>query len=213
MRSGMRGNPITGLSRLHPHPPLLPPRSCRLSAWPLDSVVSARLWLPGSLCGTEAKEQRKGHAGICGPAVFHLPRELRASIRNCWPGAGPKRLGRPIADALDTKLSSQLRHRRRVANLGVLELLALGRHEDRMQGLRIFCEHRDPRPFQGCPLLEASCSMLRVMSRRLSLGRNPIERLWSPCSACCRTTANGYVRKGPWLEHWATTPRPRCACR
>ena len=42
-----------------------------------------------------------------------------------------------------------------------LELLK-GGHDDCMQGLRIFCEHRDPRaPALLVPLLEASCPILR----------------------------------------------------
>ena len=48
-----------------------------------------------------------------------------------------------------------------------------GSQEQRMQGLRIFCEHRDPRAVPLLlPLLSASCPILR-MSAVYALGRNP----------------------------------------
>ena len=51
--------------------------------------------------------------------------------------------------------------------------LLRGSHDACMQGLRIFCEHRDPRaPALLVPLLEASCPILR-MSAVHALGRNP----------------------------------------
>jgi len=96
-------------------------------------------------------------------------------------------------DALDTiELSSS--DIAAECDLG-LELLALGRHEDRMQGLRIFCEHRDPRAIPRLlPLLEASCPILR-MSAVYALGRNPDRQAVEPLLSLLQNDSNGYVRK------------------
>ena len=53
-----------------------------------------------------------------------------------------------------------------------LGLLA-GDHEQRVQGLRIFCEHRDPRALPHLlPLLEASCPIERMSAvYALEIGR------------------------------------------
>jgi HEAT repeat protein len=70
-----------------------------------------------------------------------------------------------------------------------------GSHEECMQGLRIFCEHRDPRaPAQLLPLLEASCPILR-MSAVYALGRNPDLQAITPLLALLQSDSNGYVRK------------------
>ncbi|MEN9539973.1 MAG: hypothetical protein RLZZ459_64 [Cyanobacteriota bacterium] len=75
-----------------------------------------------------------------------------------------------------------------------LELLQ-GGHDERMQGLRIFCEHRDPRaPARLLPLLEASCPILR-MSAVYALGRNPDIQAVTPLLALLQNDSNGYVRK------------------
>ena len=75
-----------------------------------------------------------------------------------------------------------------------LTLLA-GTHDQRMQGLRIFCEHRDPRAVpQLLPLLEASCPIVR-MSAVYALGRNPSPQVVTPLLALLSTDDNGYVRK------------------
>ncbi len=75
-----------------------------------------------------------------------------------------------------------------------LTLLA-GAHEQRMQGLRIFCEHRDPRSVPLLlPLLEASCPILR-MSAVYALGRNPSPQAVAPLLALLASDDNGYVRK------------------
>jgi HEAT repeat protein len=64
-----------------------------------------------------------------------------------------------------------------------------------MQGLRIFCEHRDPRaPALLLPLLEASCPILR-MSAVYALGRNPDLQAITPLLALLQNDSNGYVRK------------------
>jgi HEAT repeat protein len=75
-----------------------------------------------------------------------------------------------------------------------LTLLA-GGHDERLQGLRIFCEHRDPRAVPLLlPLLDAACPIER-MSAVYALGRNPspeaVERLLTMLAG----DANGYVRK------------------
>ena len=75
-----------------------------------------------------------------------------------------------------------------------LELLR-GPHEQRMQGLRIFCEHRDPRAFPLLlPLLEAACPILR-MSAVYALGRNPHPLAVAPLLHLLAADDNGYVRK------------------
>jgi HEAT repeat protein len=75
-----------------------------------------------------------------------------------------------------------------------LELLR-GAHEQRMQGLRIFCEHRDPRAFPLLlPLLQAGCPIVR-MSTVYALGRNPHPLAVEPLLTLLSADDNGYVRK------------------
>lgn len=75
-----------------------------------------------------------------------------------------------------------------------LQLLA-GGQEQRMQGLRIFCEHRDPRAIPLLlPLLEAACPMLR-MSAVYALGRNPHPLAVELLLTLLHGDDNGYVRK------------------
>ncbi|WP_200900064.1 HEAT repeat domain-containing protein [Synechococcus sp. GFB01] len=70
-----------------------------------------------------------------------------------------------------------------------------GGREQRMQGLRIFCEHRDPRAVPLLlPLLRASCPILR-MSAVYALGRNPSPEAVEPLLALLAGDDNGYVRK------------------
>jgi HEAT repeat protein len=70
-----------------------------------------------------------------------------------------------------------------------------GSHEQRMQGLRIFCEHRDPRAIPLLlPLLHASCPILR-MSAVYALGRNPHPLAVEPLLALLGVDDNAYVRK------------------
>ena len=68
-------------------------------------------------------------------------------------------------------------------------------HEQRMQGLRIFCEHRDPRALPLLlPLLAVTCPILR-MSAVYALGRNPSPLAVEPLLALLASDDNGYVRK------------------
>jgi len=70
-----------------------------------------------------------------------------------------------------------------------------GGHDEQMQGLRIFCEHRDPRaPAKLLPLLDASCPILR-MSVVYALGRNPSVQALTPLLQLLQNDSNGYVRK------------------
>jgi len=73
--------------------------------------------------------------------------------------------------------------------------LLRGDQEQLMQGLRIFCEHRDPRAVpQLLPLLNAPCPMLR-MSTVYALGRNPTPQAVEPLLSLLSADDNGYVRK------------------
>ena len=64
-----------------------------------------------------------------------------------------------------------------------------------MQGLRIFCEHRDPRALPLLlPLLTESCPILR-MSAVYALGRNPSPQAVEPLLGLLVSDDNGYVRK------------------
>jgi len=73
--------------------------------------------------------------------------------------------------------------------------LLQGDHEQRLQALRIFCEHRDPRAIPLLlPLLEAACPIER-MSAVYALGRNPHPLAVEPLLALLSADSNGYVRK------------------
>jgi HEAT repeat protein len=75
-----------------------------------------------------------------------------------------------------------------------LQLLA-GGHDQQLQGLRMFCEHRDPRAIPLLlPLLQAPCPILR-MSAAYALGRNPHPLAVEPLLALLAGDSNGYVRK------------------
>ena len=70
-----------------------------------------------------------------------------------------------------------------------------GGHDERMQGLRIFCEHRDPRVIPLLlPLLSAPCPIHR-MSAVYALGRNPTPLAVEPLLQLLANDDNGYVRK------------------
>ena len=68
-------------------------------------------------------------------------------------------------------------------------------HEERLQGLRVFCEHRDPRALPLLvPLLQEPCPVER-MSAVYALGRNPCTRAVKILLKLLRTDSNAYVRK------------------
>ncbi len=70
-----------------------------------------------------------------------------------------------------------------------------GNHGERLQGLQVFCEHRDPRAIALLlPLLQNSCPVER-MSAVYALGRNPSPPAVEPLLQLLQLDANAYVRK------------------
>ncbi len=68
-------------------------------------------------------------------------------------------------------------------------------HEERLQGLRVFCEHRDPRALPLLvPLLQEPCPVER-MSAVYALGRNPCPRAVDILLNLLQNDCNAYVRK------------------
>ena len=125
------------------------------------------------------------------PEFSHSPAELALDPEMLAHELAEELLGDPLddLDALDADAVDAAAE----CDLG-LQLLQ-GSHEERMQGLRIFCEHRDPRaPARLLPLLEAGCPILR-MSAVYALGRNPDIQAVSPLLALLQNDSNGYVRK------------------
>ncbi len=112
----------------------------------------------------------------------------------------PEMLARELAqellgDPLDELDSTEVEAADVAAECDLGLTLLEGSHDERMQGLRIFCEHRDPRaPAKLLPLLEASCPIIR-MSAVYALGRNPDLQALSPLLALLQNDSNGYVRK------------------
>lgn len=75
-----------------------------------------------------------------------------------------------------------------------LDLLSQG-HEQRLQGLRVFCEYRDPRAVTLLlPLLQRCCPVER-MSAVYALGRNPFPPAVEPLLHLLQADSNAYVRK------------------
>ena len=68
-------------------------------------------------------------------------------------------------------------------------------HEQRLQGLRVFCEHRDQRALPLLiPLLQEPCPVER-MSAVYALGRNPCPRAVDILLNILKKDSNAYVRK------------------
>jgi len=68
-------------------------------------------------------------------------------------------------------------------------------HEQRLQGLRVFCEHRDPRAVPLLlPLLKQACPVVR-MSAVYALGRNPSPSAVESLLLLLQADSNAYVRK------------------
>ena len=75
-----------------------------------------------------------------------------------------------------------------------LNLLKQG-HQERLQGLMVFCEHSDPRAVSLLlPLLQESCPVER-MSAVYALGRNPSPPALEPLLQLLQADSNAYVRK------------------
>ena len=73
--------------------------------------------------------------------------------------------------------------------------LLKGDREQRIQGLRIFCEHRDKRSFKLLlPLLDQPCPVER-MSAVYALGRNPCPSAVQKLVSLLETDDNAYVRR------------------
>ncbi len=100
-----------------------------------------------------------------------------------------------LGDPLDEIESQELSPEVVAADCDLGLILLQGNPEERIQGLRIFCEHVDPR---ACPLLlpmlSASCPIQR-MSAVYALGRNPHPLAVEPLLALLEGDHNGYVRK------------------
>jgi len=70
-----------------------------------------------------------------------------------------------------------------------------GNREERIQGLRIFCEYRDQRSFPLLlPLLDQPCPVER-MSAVYALGRNPCPSAVKKLVSLLETDDNAYVRR------------------
>ncbi len=68
-------------------------------------------------------------------------------------------------------------------------------HEERLQGLRVFCEHRDARALPLLlPLLNEPCPVVR-MSAVYALGRNPCPSAVELLVKMLHSDSNAYVRK------------------
>ncbi len=68
-------------------------------------------------------------------------------------------------------------------------------HEERLQGLRVFCEHRDPRAIPLLvPLLNVPCPVER-MSAVYALGRNTCPKAINILLNLLKFDSNAYVRK------------------
>ena len=73
--------------------------------------------------------------------------------------------------------------------------LLKGDREQRIQGLRIFCEYRDKRSFKLLlPLLDQPCPVER-MSAVYALGRNPFPGAVQKLISLLKTDDNAYVRR------------------
>ena len=75
-----------------------------------------------------------------------------------------------------------------------LEWLKQG-HDQKLQGLRVFCEHRDPRAVPLLlPLLDETCPVVR-MSAVYALGRNPSTQAVQALLTLLQVDSPAYVRK------------------
>ncbi len=111
-----------------------------------------------------------------------LARELEAEL-----------VGDPLDEIDIAEFDSDALKISRECDLG-LQWLKQG-HEERLQGLRVFCEHRDPRALPLLvPLLQEPCPVER-MSAVYALGRNPCPRAVKILLKLLRTDSNTYVRK------------------
>ena len=101
--------------------------------------------------------------------------------------------GDPLDDIAVEGLDSDKNKVLKECQLG-LKWLQQG-HEERLQGLRVFCEHRDPRALALLiPLLSEPCAVER-MSAVYALGRNPSPEAVTILLELLDKDSNAYVRK------------------
>ena len=73
-----------------------------------------------------------------------------------------------------------------------------GNQEEQLQGLKVFCEHRDPRSqLLLRPLLGSSCPILR-MSAVYALGRNPDPQALPSFNSCSASIAIALCARLAW---------------
>ena len=69
------------------------------------------------------------------------------------------------------------------------------RHDERLQGLSVFCEHRDPRAVPLLMTLLGQPCPVERMSAVYALGRNPSPQAVEPLLKLLQGDGNAYVRK------------------
>ena len=130
------------------------------------------------------ENQNLGNEGLANLAIDPdlLARELAAQLA-----------GDPLDEIEIDKTDQDLINSSKECDLA-LEWLQSGQ-EERLQGLRVFCEHRDPRalPFL-VPLLDEPSPVLR-MSAVYALGRNPCPQAIDLLLHLLKFDSNAYVRK------------------
>ena len=102
-------------------------------------------------------------------------------------------LGDPLDEIEVAETDSVQSNTLKECDLG-LEWLKSG-HEKRLQGLKVFCEHRDTRALPLLiPLLDEPCPVVR-MSAVYALGRNPCSDAVDILLDLLKFDSNAYVRK------------------
>ena len=130
------------------------------------------------------ENQKLSEKGLANLAIDPdlLARELAAQLA-----------GDPLDEIELDKIDGDLGNSSKECDLA-LKWLQSGNNE-RLQGLRVFCEHRDPRalPFL-VPLLDEPSPVVR-MSAVYALGRNPCPKAIDLLLHLLRFDSNAYVRK------------------
>ena len=130
------------------------------------------------------ENQKLSEKGLANLAIDPdlLARELAAQLA-----------GDPLDEIELDKIDGDLGNSSKECDLA-LKWLQSGNNE-RLQGLRVFCEHRDPRalPFL-LPLLDEPSPVVR-MSAVYALGRNPCPKAIDLLLLLLRFDSNAYVRK------------------
>ena len=130
------------------------------------------------------ENQKLSEKGLANLAIDPdlLARELAAQLA-----------GDPLDEIELEKIDGDQRNSIRECDLA-LKWLQAG-SEERLQGLRVFCEHRDPRALPLLlPLLDEPSPVIR-MSAVYALGRNPCPKALELLLHLLRFDSNAYVRK------------------